>query len=239
MSATPSQINNRAVADLLSEGCLNIRAALSGTSSIGQLQAEGRRLVEMTGQMQHHQEYMYIRKVDDLFTMHRATWGDQLTNTLCKQGVLSALPSVVISNLPDAIRDQALDFWNGVARRYRCNGPTRDALPQAMREAIDGYLDYSDDGVASSTVADLARFDQTLSGDAAARVYEKLVHIEKSDHHNPLVRFVHVADDLHWVAPLGLLLSHWRQWMCSMLGGHTLTSQDADSSMVLEPSTDA
>ena len=58
------------------------------------------------------------------------------------------------------------------------------------------------------------------------RTPEQTARVEQMRHLEPQLnsqtyRQLTVADDLHWVADSGILLSHWRPFISEMLGNYT------------------
>ena len=57
------------------------------------------------------------------------------------------------------------------------------------------------------------------------------LRVLEHDTHAQSVRMLHVAADLHWVAPSGLLMPYWRTLIRHLLGGYTRTVRPPTSEL--------
>jgi hypothetical protein len=130
------------------------------------------------------------------------------------------LPTFV-GRLSARLRDRSLEYFNDVARMYKHDGPFRQALPADQRALVDSHLSLHRE--VNQLAPQLDRLEAFGIGRTAPGQLTEALRVLEHDSSNQSVRMLHVAADLHWVAPSGLLLPYWRTFIRKLLGGYTKT----------------
>ena len=151
--------------------------------------------------------------------------GDAMAIKMMTSGMLSQLLCQLLHRLGPRLRDRALEYWGGVIRDYSCEGPTRDAMPAQFREHLDTALHHQHEvGQLGPSVSRLAGYNGLLD-----TAFDQLSHVTAVQ--GIQVQILHVPEDLYWVAPSCVLLTHWRPFIRYMyvLGGYTRSLQPPPS----------
>jgi len=215
----PSPRNLDLFYDYLAVGALNIRASVSRTSALGELQQDAMLLNNYVTTVPIASEMDYVSHVDQAFSMNQQLQGEAMVHQMQKNGMLTQLLPTFVSRLDPRLRDRALEFWNGVAHAWKKDGPFRDNLPAYLRARIDAHLTlHREVNQLSPALERLEAFDRQP---AAVGMLAVAARELENDANAASVRMLHVAADLHWVAPAGILATYWRTFVRTLQGGYT------------------
>ena len=228
----PSRENIDDFYDLIAMGALNVRAAANGTSAVGELQSDADVLIQFVTAAVIESHLEYGCQVNDAYTKVRQMLGEHTTYKMMAMGMVSQLLPVFVGRLSPYLRDRALEYWNSVAREFRYDGPLRDVLPTSLRDRLDSHLSLHREVNASApammSLARVMRLDLTDMN--------HVTRVMQAESSGSTVRIIHVPADLYWIAPTGILLSHWHSFMRHLLGSHTKSVRPAHAT-IFEMST--
>ena len=206
------------VADAICMGLADIRAMFIQTTPHGVITKEAKDLLNEINQApMAHGEIAYIRFVDSRWSDMRQLWGGRLTATLCTEGALTQLLPIFVSRLNALNKDRALGFWDDHFRGLK-DGNLRSQAPPELIKRFDASMRLRA-AISPSTPAwnEHVHFEM-----------EQVPRPERYDRYGSVaatvsrtVRLLHVPADLHWVAPSGLIMSHWRSFQQCIAGHHT------------------
>ena len=223
----PSRDNIDDFYDLIAMGALNVRASANGTSAVGELQSDADVLIQFVTTVLIESHLEYGCQVNDAYTKMRQMLGSHTTYKMMAMGMVSQLLPIFVGRLSPYLRDRALEYWNSVAREFRYDGPLRDVLPALLRDRLDSHLSLHREVNASApAMMSLAR---VMSLDEVDM--RQVTRVMQSESSGSTVRIIHVPADLYWVAPTGILLSHWDSFMRHLLGSHVKSIKPAPSSI--------
>jgi hypothetical protein len=223
----PSRDNIDDFYDLIAMGALNVRASANGTSAVGELQSDADVLIQFVTTVLIESHLEYGCQVNDAYTKMRQMLGGHTTYKMMAMGMVSQLLPIFVGRLSPYLRDRALEYWNSVAREFRYDGPLRDVLPASLRDRLDSHLSLHREVNASApamrSLARVMNLDEVDMG--------QVTRVMQSESSGSTVRIIHVPADLYWVAPTGILLSHWDSFMRHLLGSHVKSIKPAPSSI--------
>ena len=221
--------------DLLAAGALNIRACISRTSALGELQSDAAWLLNYISTVPSDSEMDYVCYVDAAFSTSMQLEGEAMTHRMCVNGMLTSLLPTFVGRLSSRLKDRALEFFNDVARSFKQDGPFRNALPAHVRTRVDTHLSLHRE------VNQLApRLDRMEAFEGPASRHGQMaraLQILEQQSHGLAVRMLHVPADLHWVASSGLLPYYWRNLIRNLLGGFTRTIRPPPSTLFMSDAT--
>ena len=209
---------HQVVVDLVQQCFTGIRCVDKLTNAEGVLRSEAERLKKLVATLKITNPLDYVADVDVAMTQCIQLWGPTQVANLCTSGVLALLLPEFVSRLEPNLQERALRFYNSVLHTYTAPEMAAHA-PPSIRNAIERlYTHQTQLMTEQPDYSFLAAFPENGADPLHPNLISQLTQLEPAVNVNS--RLLTVPDDLHFLAAAGLLTTHWRPLIGTLLTGY-------------------
>jgi hypothetical protein len=192
----------------ISEGLCIIRATLCQHSMEGMANEEATWLLSVCKRAASETSEAFLARMSISYHRCAKLWGNRLLFTTCCSGALNRLLPTMIRQLSPNKQSQAIAYWDGVINTL-ASDECLNAMPTQFYAMIVPHLERIRRRQPS-------KVDMSVLGEAVGGDPTMFSHLSESLNIDACPIVFTGAEDLDWIASIGLLITHWDTFMSAM-----------------------
>ena len=199
---------SRLMRSALGEGLCVMRAVLDRHNMEGMATEESTWLMKVCHRGPYESSEDFLARMNISYNRCATLWGHKLLYAVCAGGALNQLLPMLIRQLAPAKQTQAIEYWDSLINTL-AKSECLDQMPKEFYAKFVPHLDRIKRR--QPTKSDLCLLGEAIANDPS--MFSGLATTVERSTCN--VTFTG-AEDLDWIAPVGLLVTHWDAFMSGM-----------------------